>query len=108
MEMEKEERNTSLSKVEFWSRVAALAFGLWALMIPIGIIAMRDGIKDSSTAYLALADKINTYILQNERRLVLLEDRQRFVLEQLKDYDKRIEEAEKFERQNPQSRIKKE
>ena len=85
--MEQTPEKDALSRAEFWQRVAAFSFGLWSLMIPLGIWmigntferAMRSSV-DQASELVAFNRRFEAYVLNMERRIVLIEERQSRVL----------------------------
>ena len=85
--MEQATEKDALSRAEFWQRVAAFSFGLWSLMIPLGIWmigntferAMRSSV-DQASELVAFNRRFEAYVLNMERRIVLIEERQSRVL----------------------------
>jgi len=86
------ETNGSLSRSEFWMKSAAIAFGLWALMIPVGISMLRDSFYDSHTSVTKLAEKLNTDIVTTQSRLATLEARQATVLARLELIERKLDD----------------
>ena len=80
----------ALSRAEFWQKVAAISFGLWSLMIPFGIWmlsnvferAVKNTIEQASELVL-FNRRFEAYVLQAERRLTLIEERQGRVIHSL-------------------------
>ena len=84
----------ALSKTEFWQRAAAVAFGLWALMLPLGVALVRDSVAELVKHDRDQADRLNNYILAMERRVSLIEgDRQHVIdiLIDLREHDKKVD-----------------
>ena len=85
--MEHAPEKEALSRAEFWQRIAAISFGLWSLMIPIGIWmigstferAMKSSI-DQASELVAFNKRFEAYVLTMERRITLVEERQSRVL----------------------------
>jgi hypothetical protein len=76
----------ALTRVEFWQRVAGVAFGLWALMIPIGIGMVRSAVGELIQHDKDQAERLNNYVLAMERRVTLIEERQQRVLMTLSEH----------------------
>lgn len=66
----------NVSKVELWSKIAAVLLGIFTLMIPISISMIRATASEYITSLNNLGAKFETYQLTTERRIVLLEERQ--------------------------------
>ena len=89
----------SITKWEFWQKAAAVCFGAWALMIPLGITMLKEGVGEAYNRQKVLITKFDAYQLSMERRVIVLEDRQLRVLEILKDLDRRLENVERNQRE---------
>lgn len=84
--------DSKLTKSEFWMRVAGASFALWALMIPIGITmiggtfekATRSNIEAASDI-VAFNKRFESYVLNMERRITIIEERQMNVINMLND-----------------------
>jgi hypothetical protein len=61
----------------FWYKIAAWAFGLWAVMIPLGVSMIRSAISASATTQDKFLADFHAYVLQMERRVTILEERMR-------------------------------
>ena len=77
----------ALSRAEFWQRIAAFSFGLWSLMIPFGIWMLGNVFEraakttiDQASELVLFNRRFEVYVLQVERRLTLIEERQGRVL----------------------------
>ena len=68
--------NGSLSRSEFWMRVAGACFAVWALMLPAGIAIVRNVFTEQQLAAQRVAADLTEYKLATERRLTLIEERQ--------------------------------
>ena len=84
----------ALSRAEFWQRIAAFSFGLWSLMIPFGIWMLGNVFERAARTTLEQASELvlfnrrfEVYVLQVERRLTLIEERQGRVLHSLETID---------------------
>ena len=86
------ETNGSLSRSEFWMKSAAIAFGLWALMIPVGISMLRDSFYDSHASMTKLTEKLNTDTTLTQSRLAALEARQVAVLARLELIERKLDD----------------
>lgn len=86
-----EDKDRSLTRSEYWQRAAAIGFGLWAIMIPVGVAIIRDSIGELVKHDKEQAERLNVYILTMERRVTLIEERQARVLSTLSDHDRRLE-----------------
>lgn len=80
----------ALSRAEFWQRIAAFSFGLWSLMIPFGIWMLGNVFERAARTTLEQASELvlfnrrfEVYVLQVERRLTLIEERQGRVIHSL-------------------------
>lgn len=67
--MEREKGASVVSVSDFWSKVAAITFSLWSMIIIIGITAVTNSLSKMSEQQAA-------FVLTSERRFTLLEDRQ--------------------------------
>lgn len=97
-----EDSNNKLSRAEFWQRAAAASFSLWALMIPLGVQMLRSALQDAAAqgsaalAQLAALSKVHDeYVRTTERRLVLVEERQQYVLRIMAEHEKQLEELQR-------------
>jgi len=77
----------SLSRSEFWMRVAGGAFALWSFMIPIGVIMIRssiDSLARPGEIALKQVDELKTAMtamtLANATKSAVIEDRQNRVI----------------------------
>ena len=92
------ELDTKLDRSEFWQRVAAVSFGLWSLMIPLGVWilsttfdrALRQSAEQSADAAM-FRKNFENYVLNMEKRMTIVEERQNGVLRALNDFDSRID-----------------
>ena len=91
----------SLSKTEFWQRVAGITFGLWSLSIPLGVWVITSTFDRSSLSanvaaaeFVAFSRRFDNYVLAMERRITIVEERQATVLKTLNEIDTRIENSE--------------
>jgi hypothetical protein len=75
---------------DVWMKIAAGAFALWAFAIPVGIEMLRASLRDIQDDIHDLATKSSEYRLVNEKRLILLEERQEKVIRQTADHEGRI------------------
>jgi hypothetical protein len=97
-----------LGRAEFWMRIAAWAFGLWSLMIPVGVMMLKASFDKSSASISKLADehgafvnRFEAYVLNMERRVTIIEERQSRVLKALEDMDGRMDRVETGQRRMP-------
>jgi hypothetical protein len=81
----------------FWMKVAAATFGLWSIMIPLGVMMVRDAFQAAAREQAeAAADikmmsvRFEQYVLATEKRLILVEDRQALVLRTLGDLQQKV------------------
>lgn len=58
-----------------WSKIAAWVFGMWALMIPIGVSMVRTSVAEIVTSQNQFQNTFNAYVLNMERRVTLIEER---------------------------------
>lgn len=94
--MSEEELRQSLSKVEFWRRVAALTFSTLAAITSVAATYI-------GSAFIRLSEKFDEYVLSMEKRTILLEERQGRILKVLEDQDSRLDDMERRQqRQIPQ------
>lgn len=82
-----------LSRADFWQKVAAFTFGLWAIMLPVAA-----GLVIASVT--RFADRFDAYVLAMERRVTLLEERQARVLKILEEHNDSIHKLEGGETNN--------
>ena len=87
-----ETSNGALSKTEFWMRVAGASFGLWALMIPVGILMIRGAFDsatkantDAAVEIASFSRRFDAYALNMERRMTIVEERQLQYMQHLVD-----------------------
>ena len=92
--MDQSNEREPLSRSEFWMRVAGASFGLWALMIPLGIAMLSSTFERAAKANVEAASEIiafnrrfEAYVLNMERRFTIVEERQAYVLKRLSDMD---------------------
>ena len=76
----------------FWMKVAAVAFGLWSLMIPIGITLLQKSVDKVVEANEHFLTNFNQYVLSMERRTTLLEERQIQLLKAQEESRKEIDD----------------
>jgi len=89
-----EDNNGKLSKAEFWMRIAGASFGLWSLMIPLGIWMLGNTFEKASRTSIENAVEFNVfnkrfeaYVLGMERRITIIEERQNRVIATLESID---------------------
>jgi hypothetical protein len=80
---------------DLWMKIAAGAFGLWALAIPIGIEMLRSSLSDIQGDIQILTSKAQEYRLVTEKRIILLEERQEKVVRENADHEARIKILER-------------
>jgi len=87
----------ALSRAEFWQRIAAFSFGLWSLMIPFGIWMLGNVFERAARTTLEQASELvlfnrrfEVYVLQVERRLTLIEERQSRALHSLETIEETL------------------
>jgi hypothetical protein len=68
-----------MSDTDFWLKLAAASFGLWAVMIPIGVSLIRSAIAQTATTQEKFLSDFHAYVLQMERRVTTLEQELRHV-----------------------------
>jgi hypothetical protein len=90
-----EEHEVSLKRSEFWMRAAAVSFGLWALLIPIGISMLRESATAIASQQREFLSRFDTYVLQVERRMIVLEERQSRNLEAVSKHEMRLDSLER-------------
>jgi len=86
------ETNGPLPRSEFWMRIAGAAFGLWALMIPLGVSMLREAFTTSTAASDNLARQVNESTAQMQSRIAVLEARQSLALIQLEALTRKVDE----------------
>lgn len=67
----------------FWAKAAAASFGLWSLALPISASLVINKMDTVSRDISNLSTRLDNYILNSERRITLIEERQQFVLRTL-------------------------
>jgi hypothetical protein len=60
---------------DFWYKVAAWTFGLWALAVPIGVALIRSAVTASMVIQEKFISDFHAYVLTVERRMTRLEER---------------------------------
>jgi hypothetical protein len=70
-------------RTHFWSKAAAASFGLWSLALPISAGLVINKMDTVSRDLSNLSTRLDNYILNSERRITLIEERQQFVLRTL-------------------------
>lgn len=85
-----EPTDVHLSRAEFWQRAAGLAFGLWALMVPLGVAMVRSAVEDIVRTQQDQIVTFNAYVLGMERRMTLMEERQARTMSALEAYAERL------------------
>ena len=60
---------------DFWYKVAAWTFGLWALAVPIGVAIIRSAVTASTLIQRQFISDFHVYVLTVERRITRLEER---------------------------------
>jgi len=78
MDNEESERRT-----DFWMKVAATTFGLWALAIPLAAVSIREAIRDIGMAQAGMEREFRAYVLQATSQTTLLKERQDAVIAKL-------------------------
>jgi hypothetical protein len=63
-------------RTDLWLKIAGVTFGLWSLAVPVGVALVRSSVADIASSQLTLANKLQDYVLANERRITTLENRQ--------------------------------
>ena len=58
-----------------WAQIAAWVFGLWSVMIPIGIGMVKSAVRDIVDAQNKFQDVFHAYVLDMERRMTTVEQR---------------------------------
>ena len=91
IEKVEERESAQKSRVEFWMKVAGVAFGLWAVMIPLGVLMLTSSVDKVVHAQATFTQEFRDYVLAMERRVTLLEERQAVVLKTLQDYKAKFE-----------------
>ena len=62
---------------DFWYKVAAWSFGVWAAMIPLGVGMIRSSIAKATTVQEKFLEDFHAYVVKMERRMTRLEERLR-------------------------------
>jgi hypothetical protein len=91
----KETEKEPLSRSEFWMRVAGASFGLWSLMIPLGVWMLNNTFDrvahqqiDATGELVQFNRRFEAYVLNMERRVTIIEERQGRVLKELEEIDR--------------------
>lgn len=95
--------SVSLSRSEFWMRVSAALFSVWALVIPIGIEILRSSFNDMLEQQRATASRLDSYVLQMERRTTIVESRQESMMIALQRQQEKIDRIETLSETRPAS-----
>jgi hypothetical protein len=85
-------------RVEFWMKVAGVAFGLWAVMIPIGVLMLTSSVDKVIFTQSSFTVEFREYVLAMERRVTLLEERQAQVLKTLQEHKTKFETHQEKEK----------
>jgi hypothetical protein len=72
---------------DFWYKIAAVSFGAWAIMIPVGIAMIRGALSRSTMMQEKFLTDFHSYVLQMERRVVALEQEVKFMNRQSRTFD---------------------
>lgn len=88
------DRDDTLSRHEFWMRIASACFALWALMIPLGVAMVRSTFSEYADVQRQLATNLIDYKLATERRITLLEERQASVMHMNIEQERRLSTLE--------------
>ena len=86
------ETNGPLPRSEFWQRAAAVAFGLWAISIPLGVSMLRDSFSSSSIAATRLTEKVSDDVSTTAAKMAAFEARQQLVLARLEVLERKIDD----------------
>jgi len=89
-----DEIEKSKLRADFWVKVAAGAFGLWSLMIPIGVAMLQSSVNRVVDANESFVTEFRLYMLNMEKRVTLLEERQNTSIRMLRDNQKIIDSLE--------------
>lgn len=57
-------------------KIAGIAFGLWSLFIPFGVLAVRESVISAISSQAEFQKQFAAYVLTMERRITLLEEKQ--------------------------------
>ena len=87
-----ESTNGPLPRSEFWQRAAAVAFGLWAISIPLGISMLRDSFSVSSAAATRLTEKVSEDVSTTAARMASFEARQQLVLARIEVLERKVDD----------------
>lgn len=60
-------------QLDFWLKLAGIGFGLWSIMIPIGVMIVRAGVDKISASQDAFQKTLHEYMLTMERRVGIIE-----------------------------------
>lgn len=110
MGTDNDSRGPPIGRAEFWAKVAAGVFAMWALMIPLGIGVFRDVLHNNALDAAAIIAEntrfyaeFRAYVLAMERRTTQIEERQAMVLKSIDtlrhNSDVRDERLDRLERQ---------
>ena len=73
-----------LPRSEFWQQAAALAFGAWAIFLPIAAGLVVRSISKFRAQFDDWVREFGEYVVTTERRLTFLETEHKAVMEQLR------------------------
>ena len=86
-----------VSQREAWAKVAAAAFGLWALMVPLAASWVRDAVVKATEESAMFRRDFAEYMRLSERRFTIIEERQTVVIKTLSELDARIDRLDHLE-----------
>ena len=90
-----------VSQREFWNKAAAVAFGLWALMVPLAASWIRDAVMKAAEENMQFRREFAEYSRLIERRITIVEERQTVVMKTLLELDARIDHLDHLETAKP-------
>lgn len=78
-----------MSQAQFWERAAALAFGAWAIFLPVAAGLVVSAISKFRKQFDDWVREFGTYVVTTEKRLTFLETEHKAVMERLRELNGR-------------------
>jgi len=82
------------ARTTLWVKIAGAAFGLWSLMIPVGVAMLNSSVETVVASNEKFNVEFKQYVLSMERRVTIIEERQGAVINALKGLDSRTDRLE--------------
>ena len=76
-----EAKNAADTRSDFWMKAATAVFGVWAGVVAFGANHISSSIKDLTDNQIRARARFDDFLVQNERRITQIEERQNKVLE---------------------------